>query len=39
MSWGFGAAGVLGFVAGAAVILFIGAPPFAPSYLMMHAKL
>ena len=29
----------VGVIAGAAVILFIGAPPFAPSYLTMHAKL
>lgn len=39
MSWALGAAGVAGFVGGAAVLLFIGAPPFAPSYLNMHAKL
>lgn len=38
MSWALGAAAV-GVMAGAAVILFIGAPPFAPSYLNMHAKL
>jgi hypothetical protein len=39
MSWGLGLASGLGFITGAAVLLFIGAPPFAPSYLHMHAKL
>ena len=39
MSWALGAVGGVGFAAGAAVLLFIGAPPFAPSYLHMYAKL
>lgn len=39
MRWGLGLTSGVGFITGAAVLLFIGAPPFAPSYLTMHAKL